>query len=51
MPWIRLDSQNPTHGSRTFLDGNGTQPQTIQFVTRKSSGKAKPLAVIVYYKY
>src|SRR6266700_2658821 len=51
MPRVRLDSQNPAHGTCSLLNGNGTQPQTIQFIASKLPGKTKPLAVIVYYKY
>ena len=29
MARVRLYSQNPIHGSRALLNGNGTQPQTV----------------------
>jgi hypothetical protein len=51
MPRVRLDGQNPAHGTRTLLDGNRTQPQAIQLVAGKPTGKTKPFAVIVYYEY
>jgi hypothetical protein len=51
MPWVRLDGQNPTHSTRALLNGNGTQPQTIQFIASELSGETKPLAVVVYYEY
>ena len=51
MSRARLDSQNPADGTRAFLNGNGTQPQTIQFIAGEPAGKTKPLAVVVYYKY
>jgi hypothetical protein len=51
MPWVRLHRQNPAHGSRALLNGNGTQSQPIQFIGGKLAGKAKTLAVVVYYEY
>jgi hypothetical protein len=51
MAWVRLNRQNPAHGTRTLLDGDGTQPQPIQLIGSKLPGKAEPLAVIVYYEY
>src|SRR5262252_1917962 len=51
MPRIGLDGENPTHCSRTFLNGNRPQPQAIQFVGGKPAGKTKTLAIVVYYKY
>ena len=51
MSRVRLDRQNPAHGSRTLLDGNGTQPETIQLIRGEPAGKTEPLTVVVYYEY
>jgi hypothetical protein len=51
MTRVRLDSQNPTHGTRALLNGNGTQPQTIQFIAGEPAGKTKPFAIIIHYEY
>jgi hypothetical protein len=47
--WIGLDGQHAPNGTRTLLDGDRTQPQTVKFVTREPTGKTKPFAVVVYY--
>jgi len=51
MPWVRLYRQNPAHGPRTLLDGNGTQPETIQLIGGELARKTEPLTVVVYYEY
>src|SRR5262249_21262666 len=47
MARVRLDRQHAPHGARTLLDGNGTQPQTIQLIPSKPAGEAKALAVVI----
>ena len=51
MPRIRLHGQHAPNGTRTLLDGDRTQPQTVQFIAGKPPGETETLAVIVYYEY
>jgi hypothetical protein len=51
MPRVRLHGQNPAHGTRTLLDGNGTQPETIQLIGGEPAGKTEAFTVVVYYEY
>src|SRR5215831_17266321 len=51
MARIGLDGQHAPHGTRSLLDGDRSQPQTIQFVSGKPARKTKSLAVVVYYEY
>src|ERR1700751_1822942 len=48
MPRVRLYSQIPIDGTRSLLDGNGTQPETVEFITSKLSGETETFTVIVY---
>src|ERR1700730_17806359 len=50
MARIRLDSQHAPHSTRTFLDGDRTQPQTIELIPGESPGEAEPFAVIVNHQ-
>ena len=45
-----LDRQHTTNTARSLLDGNGTQPQTVQLIASKAAGEAKTLAVVVHYE-
>src|SRR6266436_9532592 len=47
MAWVGLHGQHAPHSTRTLLDGNGTQPQAIQFIPGKPACKAKTFAVVV----
>jgi len=49
MPRVRLDSQNPAHGTRALLNGNGTQPQTIS--SSPVNLRELTLAIIIHYEY
>jgi len=51
MPRVRLDSQNPAHSARALLNGNGTQPQAIQLISGESTGKTKPLTIVIHNEY
>jgi hypothetical protein len=47
MTRIGLHGQHAPHGTRTLLDGNGTQPETVKFIPGELAGKAEAFAVIV----
>jgi hypothetical protein len=51
MTRVRLYGQNPAHCTRALLDGNGTQPETIQLIGGEPAGKTKALTVVVHYEY
>src|SRR5262245_40489834 len=50
MSRVRLHGQNPVDGTRSLLDGNRTQPKTIQFITGELSRETKALAVVVHHQ-
>src|ERR1700751_3492898 len=47
MARVRLNGQHAPHGTRSLLDGNGTQPQTIQLIPSKPAGEAEAFTVII----
>ena len=49
MTGIGLHGQHAPHGTRTLLDGNGTQPQTVQFIPGELAREAEALAVVVHH--
>src|SRR5260370_38920638 len=48
MSRIRLHSQIPVDGTRSVLDANRTQSETVEFISSKLSGEAEAFAVIIY---
>src|ERR1700745_490078 len=48
MSRVRLYSQIPVDGTRSLLDGNGTQSETVEFIPSKLSGETETFTVIVY---
>src|SRR5215467_10557127 len=51
MPRIRLHSQIPVDGTRALLDGNGTQPEAVELVTREFSSEAEAFTVVVNHQH
>src|SRR6202011_1569970 len=50
MAGIGLHGQHAPHSTRTLLDGNRTQPQTIQFIPGEPASETKTLAVVVNHQ-
>src|SRR5713226_8363025 len=50
MARIGLDGQHAPHGTRTLLDGDRTQTQTIKLIPGEPSGESKPFAVIINHQ-
>src|ERR1700720_1592804 len=50
MAGIGLHGQHAPHSTRTLLDGNRTQPQTIQFIPGEPACETKTLTVVVHHQ-
>src|ERR1700736_3872623 len=50
MAGIGLHGQHAPHSTRTLLDGDRTQPQTIKLIPSETAREAKTLAVVIHYQ-
>src|SRR5689334_8984459 len=50
MPRVRLHSQNSVDGTGALLDGNGAEPQAVQFITGELSRETEAFAVVVHHE-